>query len=111
LKAGRYEQAEEGYTAADDMATGDDTQDLRVRAYFGLGEVAEAQGQPDRAARHYLSVAVLYDDPEWTPHSLFRAGEMLGQAGRKNEQAATWQELCERYPESSFARQVGSRKP
>lgn len=111
LKAGRYEQAEEGYTAAADMATGDDTQDLRVRAYFGLGEVAEAQGQPDRAARHYLSVAVLYDDPEWTPHSLFRAGEMLGQAGRKNEQAATWQELCERYPESSFARQVGSRKP
>ena len=44
LKAGRYEQAEEGYTAAADMATGDDTQDLRVRAYFGLGEVAEAQG-------------------------------------------------------------------
>lgn len=111
LKAKKYKQAAERYAAAADAAGAEDAQDLRVRAYFGLGEVAEAQGQPEKAARHYMSVAVLYDDPEWTPHSLYRAGEMFRQAGLKDQQTAAWRELGERYPESSFARQIESQQP
>ncbi len=111
LKAGRHEKAEARYAAAAQSATGEESLDLRARAYFGLGEVAEAAGQPDQAARHFMSVAVLFDDPEWTPNSLFRAGQLFGRIDKKPEQASAWKELRERYPESSFARQVEGGLP
>lgn len=111
LKAGRHAKAAERYAAAAQSATGEDALGLRVRAYFGLGEAAEAAGQPEKAARHFMSVAVLFDDPEWTPHSLFRAGTLFGQAGKPAEQAGAWNELKSRYPESSFARQVEGMAP
>ena len=111
LKDGHYEKAEERYAAAAQSASGEDSLDLRARAYFGLGETAEAAGQIERAARHFMSVAVLFDDPEWTPHGLFRAGKLFGQAGKKAEQKSAWKELRERYPDSSFARQVEEEAP
>ena len=111
LQAGRSAQAAERFAAAAEAAAGDDAVDLRARAYFGLGESAEALGQADKAARHFLSVAVLFDDPEWTPHGLFRAGQLFGQAGKKAEQKSAWKELRERYPDSSFARQVEEDAP
>ena len=111
LKAGRFAKAEERYAAAAQAASGEDALDVRARAYFGLGEVAEAAGQPDKAARHFMSVAVLFDDPEWTPNSLFRAGQQFGQAGKKAEQASAWDELKRRYPDSGFAKQVEGMAP
>ena len=111
LKAGHAEKAAERYAAAARSATREDSLDVRARAYFGLGEAAEAAGRPDQAARHFMSVAVLYDDPEWTPHSLFRAGSQFGLAGKKAEQAGAWRELKERYPDSGFAKQVEGLRP
>ena len=111
LKAGRYVRAAERYAAAAQAASSDDAMDLRVRAYFGLGEAAEAAGELDKAARHFMSVAVLFDDPEWTPHALFRAGGLFAQAHKPAEQDAAWRELRERYPHSSFARQVEAAAP
>lgn len=111
LKAGRHEKAAERFIAAAQAASGEESLDVRARAYFGLGEAAEAAGQPDKAARHFMSVAVLFDDPEWTPHSLFRAGTLFGQAGKKAEQAGAWSELKARYPESGFAKQVEEVSP
>ena len=106
LKAGRHESAAERFAAAAESAQGEDALDLRVRAYFGLGESAEAAGQYEAAARHYMSVAVLFDDSEWSPHALYRAGLLFGRAGKTSGQASSWKELRERYPESSFARQA-----
>lgn len=111
LKTGRTREARDRYAAAAESATGEDAQDVRARAYFGLGETAAADGEFDQAARHFMSVAVLYDDPEMTPHSLFRAGEMLGRAGRKTEQDRAWDELKERFPDSGFAKQVETATP
>ncbi len=111
LKAGRFAKAEERYAAAAQAATGEDSLDVRARAYFGLGEVAEAAGQSDKAARHFMSVAVLFDDPEWTPNSLFRAGQLFGKAGKQAEQASAWEELKRRYPDSGFAKQVEGNTP
>ena len=111
LKAGRREKAAERYAAAAAAAAGEDALDLRVRAYFGLGEAAEAAGETEKAARHFMSVAVLFDDPEWTPHALFRAGRLFAQAGKKAEQAGAWKELKERYPDSAFARQAREGAP
>ena len=84
---------------------------MRARAYFGLGEAAEALGQADKAARHFLSVAVLFDDPEWTPHSLFRAGRLYDGLGKQKERDSAWRELRARYAESSFAKQVEAQTP
>jgi TolA-binding protein len=111
LKAGQYDRAAERFAAAAESATGEDALELRARAYFGLGEAAEAAGEPEKAARHFMSVAVLFDDPEWTPHSLYRAGRLFGQVGKKAEQASAWKELKERYPDSSFAKQVEAGTP
>ena len=111
LKAGRHECAAERFAAAAHAASSEETLDLRVRAYFGLGEAAEAAGAFDKAARHFMSVAVLFDDPEWTPHALFRAGGLFAQAHKPAEQNAAWRELRERYPQSSFARQVEAAAP
>lgn len=111
LKAGRHARAAERFAAAANAASSEEALDLRVRAYFGLGEAAEAAGEFDKAARHFMSVAVLFDDPEWTPHALFRAGGLFGQAHKPAEQDAAWRELRERYPQSSFARQVEAAVP
>ncbi len=111
LKAGRSDAAAARYAAAAQAATGEAALDLRVRAYFGLGEAAEAAGQLEQAARHFLSVAVLFDDPEWTPHALYRAAKLFGQLGKTAEQAGAWRELQQRYPDSSFARQTDEGQP
>ena len=111
LKTGSLARAEEYFAAAAESAMDDDALNLRVRAYFGLGETAEAAGDRDKAARHFMSVAVLYDDPEWTPRALFRAGQLYEKSGNAAAQKSAWDELLERYPESSFARQVEAMSP
>jgi len=111
LKAGRLQKATERYAAAAEAASSEQSLDLRARAYFGLGEAAEAAGQLDKAARHFMSVAVLFDDPEWTPHSLYRAATLFGQTGQTDQQTSARAELIARYPGSSFAKQVESSSP
>ena len=111
LQAGNPAKAAERYAAAAEAATGEESLDLRARAYFGLGEAAEAAGEIEKAARHFRIVSVLFDEAEWTPHSLYRAGTLFGKIGKPAEQADAFQELKKRYPDSSFARQVGDAAP
>ncbi|MBR4189631.1 MAG: tetratricopeptide repeat protein [Kiritimatiellae bacterium] len=108
--AGRYDLALSRFSAAADQARDDDSLDLRVRAYFGLGETEEAAGRPSEAARHYRVVAVLFDDPEYSPHALYRSGLLLKTLGRDAEAADTFAELTARYPESAFARQAAAEQ-
>ena len=72
--------------------------DIRARSYFGLGRAAEMGEDWNRAARYYLGVGILFDDPEITPESLHRAAIALGRAGRNEERARALEELKERYP-------------
>ena len=111
LKAGHLKEAMERYADAAQSASGEQTLDLRARAYFGLGEAAEADGQLEKAARHFMSVAVLFDDTEWTPNSLYRAGTLFGLTDQPAKEASAWAELVDRYPNSSFAKQVESITP
>lgn len=108
--AGRYDLALSRFSAAADQARDDDSLDLRVRAYFGLGETEEAAGRPSEAARHYRVVAVLFDDPELSPHALYRSGLLLKSLGRDAEAADAFAELTARYPESAFARQAAAEQ-
>ena len=84
---------------AAELASEDELIDLRARAYFELGRTAERAQDWDRASRLFLSVGILFDDPELTPESLARAADALGRLGRETEREHTLAELEERYPE------------
>ncbi len=101
LDAGESAGAVPYLERAAELAASDELADIRARAYFGLGRAAEMAEDWDRAARMYLSVGILFDDPEITPESLYRAAIALGHAGRESERARTAQELQERYPKWS----------
>lgn len=106
LAAGNAASASRRFAEAAEAASTDDALDLRVRAYFGLAEAAEAQKDLAGAARHYMSVAVLFDDPEWTPLALSNAVRLYGAIGLDAQRAAAEDDLRTRYPSSSFARQL-----
>ena len=106
LAAGNTASATKRFSEAAEAASTDDALDLRVRAYFGLAEAAEAQKDLAGAARHYMSVAVLFDDPEWTPLALSNAARLYDALGLDAQRVAAENDLKARYPSSSFARQL-----
>ena len=99
---GDWQKARAAWSAAAERASTDDMADIRARSYFGLGQAAAAQEQWDEAARSFMGVAVLYDDPTLAPEALFRAAEAFGKVGRAAERDRTLAELRERYPDSSW---------
>jgi TolA-binding protein len=101
LAAGHATDAAALYDEAASTAP-DDSIDLRARSYYGLGEAAEASGLKSDAARHYMTVAVLFDDPELTPRALSRAAALYGDLGKTAEKLAAETDLRTRYPRSSF---------
>jgi TolA-binding protein len=64
-----------------------------------LGEISMASGDYPGAARAFMSVAVLYDDPEITPRALKRASEAYKRAGDLMEAEKAQQELQKRFPD------------
>jgi TolA-binding protein len=64
-----------------------------------LGEVSMASGDYPGAARAFMSVAVLYDDPAITPRALKRASEAYKRAGDLMEAEKALQELQKRFPD------------
>ncbi len=63
-----------------------------------LGDIMAAQKKHADAAKYYLSVAILYDDPEITPHSLSRAIQSFEAAGDTHQVARLKEELKTKYP-------------
>lgn len=85
------------------LASSDSLLPIRVQAYAGIGRALKAQGDPAGAARHFLSVAVLFDDPELVPECLYEALRSFEAAGRKDDAEKARKELHERYPGSVWA--------
>lgn len=100
---GDWAKAREAWAVSAERASTDDMADIRARSYFGLGQAAAAQQQWDDAARSFLGVAVLYDDPTLAPEALFRAAEAFGQLGRTADRERTLAELQQRYPDSTWS--------
>lgn len=103
LDDGQIDEAAKYLQRAAELAADDRLADVRARSYFGLARAAEAQEDWNRAARLYLSVGILFDDPELTPASLYHGAQALKQAGRDAEHARTVQELKDRYPDNEWA--------
>ncbi len=71
---------------------------LNAEARMGIGEIELARGHYENAAKSYLSVAVLYEDPEVTPRALEKAYHAFQQAGNQDQASKTLSELKSRFP-------------
>jgi len=71
---------------------------LNAEARMLIGDVASARGNFENAARSYLSVALLYEDPEVTPRALEHAYEAFQKAGNEPQATKTLSELKSRFP-------------
>ena len=69
-----------------------------AEARMQLGDIESTRGKYENAARSYMSVAVLYEDPEVTPRALEHAYEAFQKAGNQPQATKTLSELKNRYP-------------
>jgi TolA-binding protein len=104
LAAGNAAAAKERYDRAAAAAESEALLPVRANAYAGLARALKAEGDMAGAARHFLSVAVLFDDPALTPECLYEASEALRRGGKADDAAKALKELQERYPDSAWAK-------
>jgi TolA-binding protein len=71
---------------------------LNAEGRMLLGDIESARGNYENAARSYMSVAVLYEDPEVTPRALQHAYEAFQKAGNEPQATKTLSELKARFP-------------
>ena len=71
---------------------------LNAEARMQIGDIDSARGSFENAARSYMSVALLYEDPEVTPRALERAYEAFQKAGNQPQATKTLSELKSRFP-------------
>lgn len=102
-QAGRWEAATAYYEKCAENASKPDLIDLRARSYYGLGRAAAGREAWDDAARLFMSVGILFDDPDLTPDALYQASVAFGELGQGTQQSKVEAELKERYPDSSWA--------
>ena len=77
---------------------------FNAEARMQLGDVESSRGNYENAARSYMSVAVLYEDPEVTPRALEHAYEAFQKAGNEPQATKTLSELKTRFPNYSLKR-------
>jgi tetratricopeptide (TPR) repeat protein len=104
LAAGDPARARPRYEQAAALATTEPQLGVRVQAYAGLARTLKAQGQWELAARHFLSVGILFDDATLVPECLHEAADALQKAGKPEDRRKVIDELLQRYPDSVWAR-------
>ena len=65
------------------------------------GEVLMQRGDYNGAARAFMTISVLYDDPEVTPQALDRAAAAYRKAGNATEAEKALAERAQRYPKAA----------
>ncbi|MFO7937095.1 MAG: tetratricopeptide repeat protein [Kiritimatiellia bacterium] len=100
MESGRYEEARKSFDDAAARAAKPELIGLRARAYAGLAENAEQQGDVEAAIRYYISVGILFDHKEIVPRALHKAAILLEKQGRIEEADKMREELKQRYPGS-----------
>jgi TolA-binding protein len=74
---------------------------LNADARMMIGDIESGRGNYENAARSYMSVALLYEDPEVTPRALEHAYQAFQKAGNEPQATKTLSELKTRYPNYS----------
>jgi TolA-binding protein len=73
---------------------------LNTEARFVVGEIFFKESDFDSAARSFMAVAVLTDDPAITPRALKKAAEAYRRSGKAAEADKALKEAAERFPAS-----------
>jgi TolA-binding protein len=75
-------------------------QEVRVaaQARFEIANLKLRAGDWTEAAKAFMMVAILYEDPKLTPLALQKAGECFEKAGQTEESKKAFEELKTRYP-------------
>jgi TolA-binding protein len=71
---------------------------INAEARLAIGDVESGRGNYENAAKSYLSVAVLYEDPDVTPLALEKAYLAFHQSGNEAQANKTLTELKTRFP-------------
>ena len=79
---------------------------LNAEGRLLMGEIAFAKGDYPEAARAFMTVAVLYNDPSLTPRALRRAAAAYRKADNVMEANKALQELQQRFPDFEKAAKV-----
>ncbi|MEI6375954.1 MAG: tetratricopeptide repeat protein, partial [bacterium] len=74
---------------------------INAEARILSGDLLSSRQDYASAAKAYMTVAVLYDDPVLTPKALTRAVDAYRKAGNPNEAQKTSEELRKRFPNGS----------
>lgn len=106
LQAGDPAAAGPAYEKAVTLAATDAVMHIRMQGYAGLGRTLKARGDLEGAARHFLSVGVLFDDPAVVPECLYEAAEAYAKLGRSDDSAKVAKDLVARYPTSEWAKKM-----
>ncbi len=99
------EEAGKNFTAA---LRYDDEIKVSMRARFELANLRIKVHDYENASKDFMLVAILYDDPKYTPPALYKAGESFLSIGKKDEAEKAFLELKTKYPQSEWAKKVVS---
>ena len=75
------------------------------------GDILLAQGNADAAARAYMTVSVLIDDPAITPRALRKAADAYQRANNRFESEKALAQLRQKYPDFQKSPQAQKTKP
>ena len=78
-----------------------------ARSRLLSGRILSSRGNTDEAARMFMTIAVLYDDPEITPDALKRAMAAYQKSGNAVEAKNAQRELEKRYPDQLQKKESG----
>ncbi len=98
LSRKNWADARGAFDRAASAASSPELAEIRARSYFGLGRVAEGEERWADAARQYMAVALLYDDPRLSPEALESAARMFERAGDSAAAEQAKRERADRYP-------------
>lgn len=89
----------EGEAVVDKLLTLQPEGEANARARMMLGELLMAQEKYADAAKHFQTVALLFEDPELTPDALSKAAKCLESSGQAEAAQKTLEELKQRFPD------------
>jgi TolA-binding protein len=84
---------------------------LNAEARILQGDILNAQGNTDAAARAYMTVAILLDDPAITPRAIQKAADAYGRASNTFEAEKALALLRQKYPDFQKAKKPPKIKP
>lgn len=100
LSVKEFEPAFNQYSEATRLASVLEQGRMQAMGMMGSGEVRFAQEKWADAAKYFMSVAVLFDDPELSPEALRKAADAFRRAGDPAKASAAEKEIQTRYPQA-----------